>query len=293
MLEKQAEEGWGKSQKTYLGVLAIRAGYLNARELEVLLDDQYLYGGYHRKGNDKSIGHTSNSDTIRDSIIGSLGATDPAALLQSLSGGNKTGLLTVEKRDKTFIIAFQQGRPTYARLNQLKGHSAMTEFLTTWSDGIFVFRDKASSQDLDSECTLNKPLDRLLIDAAVCQDHMIKIFDSLPQGRNSILERVSNFEELWKSLCQQELKYVDDTIVSDDDKVFIKELSSLVDGFSTLDEVAKSFDIWAAHEVAKAIKLLIDQRLVNIQNASLLRPLSIFQPNSKRITKYYWTRRKH
>ncbi len=277
LLEKQAEEGWGKSQKTYLGHLAIRAGYINARELEVLLDDQYLYGGYHRKSDEKTIGHSSNVDTVRDSIIGSLGATDPSALLQSLSNGNKTGLLTVEKRDKTFIIAFQQGKPTYARLNKLKGPDALTEFLTTWSDGIFVFRDKATSQDLDADCTLDKPLDRILIDAAVSQDHMKKNLDSLPHGRGSILERVPNFDTLWKSLCQQNLKYADETVVIADDKVAIEKLSLLVDGFSTLDEVMRSFDIWPAHKIARAVKLLTDHGLVNIQNASLLRPLSIFQ----------------
>jgi hypothetical protein len=277
LLERQSEEGWGKSQKTYLGLLAIRAGYINARELEVLLDDQYLYGGYHRKADEKGMGHTSSIDTVRDSIIGSLGATDPNALLQSLSGGNKTGLLTVEKRDKAFIIAFQQGKPTYARLSKLKGANALTEFVTTWSDGIFVFRDKATSQDLDSDCTLDKPLDRILIDAAICHDHMIKNLDSLPQGRNSILERVSNFEALWNSLCQQNLKYMDDTMLTDDDKASIEKLSYLIDGFSTLDEVIKSFDIWPSHKIAKAVKLLIDNNLVNIQNASLLRPLSIFQ----------------
>jgi hypothetical protein len=277
LLERQSEEGWGKSQKTYLGLLAVRAGFINARELEVLLDDQYLYGGYHKKSDDRAGGHTSSIDTVRDSIIGSLGATDPAALLQSLSGGSKTGLLTVEKRDKTFIVAFQQGKPTYARLNKLKGNNALAEFLTTWSDGIFVFRDKATSQDLDSDCTLNKPLDRMLIDAAICQDHTDKILDGLPQGKGSILERVSNFDIAWKNFSQQNLKYEDDSVVVDEDKALIEKLAALIDGFSTLDEVIKSFDIWPSHKTVKAIQLLTDKRLVNIQNASLLRPLSIFQ----------------
>jgi hypothetical protein len=277
LLEKQAEEGWGKSQKTYLGLLAIRAEYINTRELEILLDDQYLYGGYHKKSDDKNVGYGATVDTVRDSIIGSLGATDASALLQSLSSGNKTGLLTVEKRDKAFIVAFQQGKPTYARLNKLKGYSALTEFLTTWSDGIFVFRDKISSQDLDASCTLNKPLDRLLIDAAICQDQMTKILNSLPQGRNAILERVANFDKLWSNLCQQDPKYFDNTKISEEDKGAIAKLALLVDGFSTLDEITKSFDIWPNYQTLKGIKLLIDAELISIQNASLLRPLSIFQ----------------
>lgn len=283
LLEKQAEEGWGKTQRTYLGLLAVRAGYINARELEVLLDDQYLYGGYHKKADEKSVRHPANAESVRDSIIGSLGATDPAALLQSLASGNKTGLLTVEKRDKTLFIAFQQGKPTYARLNELKGLDALTEFLTTWNDGIFVFRDKATSKDLDSECSLHKSLDRMLIDAAICRDHMVMILESIPQGRSSILERVHNFEKLWAELDKKELCYVDKTIVSTEDKAFIEKLSTLVDGFSTLDEVIKAFAIWPSYKIIDAIKLLIDNDLISIQNASLLRPLSIFQRISTKI----------
>ena len=48
LLERQADEGLGRGQKTYLGLLAVHDGFLNTRELEVLLDDQYLYGGYHQ-----------------------------------------------------------------------------------------------------------------------------------------------------------------------------------------------------------------------------------------------------
>lgn len=277
LLEKQAEEGWGKSQKTYLGLLAVKAEYINARQLEVLLDDQYLYGGYHKKAEEQDGGYGNNVETIRDSIIGSLGATDPSALLQSLAAGNKTGTLTVEKRDKTFIVAFKQGKPISARLNKLKGNDALEEFLTTWNDGIFVFRDKTSSQDLDSSCNLSKPLDRMLIDAALCQDNMTKILNSLPQGRNSILERIENFETLWNKLAKQNLQYMDTKEVTAEDKIAIAKLAALIDGFTTLEEVIKSQDVWPSYQVLKAIKLLIDTNLINMQNASLLKPLSIFQ----------------
>ncbi|MBZ0185279.1 MAG: hypothetical protein K8F91_03430, partial [Candidatus Obscuribacterales bacterium] len=48
LLEQQQEEGWGDSQRNFLGILAVRADHINVRELQVLLADQYLYGGYHR-----------------------------------------------------------------------------------------------------------------------------------------------------------------------------------------------------------------------------------------------------
>ena len=279
LLEKQEEEGWGKSQKTFLGLLAVRAGFINTRELEVLLADQYTYGGYHQKADDRGLGlkHAANIETVRDSIIGSLGATDSAALLQSLANSKKTGLLTVEKRDKTFHVAFHDGKPTLARLNKLKGQQALTEFLTAWNDGIFVFRDKGSSEDLNPECAINKPLDRIIIDAAVCEDHMIKTLKGLPQGHHSIFERVGNFEPLWNELCEQNLKYWDQTPVSKPDKTTIPKLASLFDGLTILDEVIKTFDIWPDYQVLKAVQLLIDNGLINVQQATLSRPLSIFQ----------------
>lgn len=280
LLEKQDEEGWGKSQKTFLGLLAVRAGYINTRELEVLLADQYTYGGgYHKKAESSGIAltHESHVETVRDSIIGSLGATDSPALLQSLASGKKTGLLTVEKRDKAFVVAFEQGKPTCARLNKLKGKSAFTEFLTTWNDGIFVFRDKGAVEDSDPDSVLNQPLDRLLLDAALCQDNMTKVLDNLPQGRSSILERVWNFEALWSKLSEQHLVYMDKTTVSKQDIAMITKLAYAVDGLTTLDEIIKSFDLWPTYQIMKAIQLLIDIGLISIQHTSLFRPLSIFQ----------------
>ncbi len=93
LLERQEEEGWGKTQKTFLGLLAVRAGYINTRELEVLLDDQYLYGGYHKKSEQEGNGpsRSVSVETMRDSMIGSLAAIDPAGLLQSLATAKKTG----------------------------------------------------------------------------------------------------------------------------------------------------------------------------------------------------------
>jgi hypothetical protein len=185
--------------------------------------------------------------------------------------------LTVEKGDKTFAITFADGKPTYARLNKLKGKYALTEFLTTWNDGMFLFRDKGSADNLDTESVLGQPLDRLLIDSALCQDNMAKILNNLPQGRNSILERVWNFEALWSKLSQQNLQYMDQTAVSKQDLTIIAKLASAIDGLTTIDEIIKSFDIWPGFQILKAVQLLIDIGLINVQQASLFRPLSIFQ----------------
>jgi hypothetical protein len=280
LLERQQEEGWGKSQKTFLGLLAVRAGYINTRELEVLLDDQYLYGGYHKKADEE--GNPGNSrgvniETMRDSMIGSLGAIDAAGLLQSLSTAKKTGLLTVENREKAFVISYSAGKPMHARMNKLKGPDALTEFLVSWTEGIFVFRDKGTSQELDDQCTLKQSLDKALLDAALFQDNLVKTLSTLPAGRNSILERVWNFETLWTKLTTKPLKYGDESPVKDADKAHMAELATLIDGLSTVDEVIKAFDIWPSHMIIKSIQFFLDQKLLNIQQASLFRPLSIFQ----------------
>jgi len=276
LLERQEEEGWGKGQKTFLGLLAVRLGYLNTRELEVLLDDQYLYGGYHKKADSEGQGGRS-VETMRDSMIGSLGAIDAHGLLQSLSTAQKTGLLTVENRDKALVVSFTNGRPIAAKMNRLRGVEAITEFVTQWSEGIFVFRDKGTSQELDESCELNRSLERILLDSALAKDQVNQILAQLPTGRNTILERVWNFETLWNKLSIKALKYNDETEVTEKDKQAIGQLAGLIDGLSTLDEVIKSFDLWPGYSIIRSVHLLIEHRLVNVQQASLFRPLSVFQ----------------
>lgn len=276
LLERQEEEGWGKGQKTFLGLLAVRLGFLNTRELEVLLDDQYLYGGYHKKADSEGQAGR-NVETMRDSMIGSLGAIEAPGLLQSLSTAQKTGLLTVENRDKALVVSFTNGKPIAAKMNRLRGLEAVTEFVTQWTEGIFVFRDKGTSQELDESCELKRSLDKLLLDSALFKDQVNQILAQLPTGRNTILERVWNFETLWNKLSTKPLKYLDESPVTDKDKQSIQQLANLIDGLSTLDEVIKSFDIWPGYAIIKSVHLLIEHRLVNVQQASLFRPLSVFQ----------------
>src|SRR5258708_2864077 len=171
------------------------------------------------------------------SMIGSLGAIDAVDLLQSLSTAAKTGLLTVENRDKAFQAALLSGKPTHAKLNRLKGYHALSEFLTSWSEGVFVVRDKATSKDLDDSCSLSQPLDRILVDTALVQNQVEKILSSLPAGRSTILEMTTNFQTRWAEVSARPLKYVDDTVVGDQDKQLILKLATSIDGLSTLDDI--------------------------------------------------------
>lgn len=279
LLELQQEEGWGRNQKTFLGLLAVRKGYLNTRELEILLHDQYLYGGYHKVDASESTpsARRRTYETMKNSMIGSLGAIDCAGLLQSIATAKKTGKLTVEDRDKSFVVAFKDGRPTHARLGKLKGHDAVTEFLVTWTEGIFVFRDGGVDSGWDESCSLRFPLDKLLLDAALFQDNVNQIISMQPGQRNVILERVWNFSSLWAQFSFQPLRYFDETPVSEPDKEKMPRIATLIDGLTTLDEVIRNFDEWPTHMVLRTVQLFIDNRLVQVQQTSLFKPLTVFQ----------------
>ncbi len=288
VLELQQEEGWGRNQKTFLGLLAVRKGYLNTRELEILLHDQYLYGGYHRveAGEPSASSRKRTVETMKNSMIGSLGAIDSAGLLQSIATAKKTGILTVEDRDKSMMVAFKDGRPTHARLGKLKGHDSVTEFLVTWTEGIFVFRDGAVDAGWDESCSLKFPLDKLLLDAALFQDNVNQIISMQPGQKNVVLERVWNFDQLWTVVSAKPLRYFDETPVAEADKQRMPRIAAIIDGLTTLDEVIRNFDEWPTHMVLRTVQLFIDNKLVQVQQTSLFKPLTVFQRMSAELQFY-------
>jgi hypothetical protein len=55
------------------------------------------------------------------------------------------------------------------------------------------------------------------------------------------------------------------------------DMSREIDGLTTLDEVIKKLDGCPSYVVLKYLQLLLDKRLVTIQQTSLFRPLTVFQ----------------
>ncbi len=285
LLEAQQEEGWGRKERTALGLLAVRSGYINERELEILLHDQYLYGGYHKvTGGDISYGAGSgNMETVKDAMIGSLGAIDAAGLLQSLATGNKTGVLTVENQDKTVVVSFTDGKPTDAAAGLLKGYNALTEFLVSWEEGIFVFRDRGTAQDLDAGSALSQSLERILLDSALYQDQMKDALSRLPGGKNAVVERIWNFDQLWQQRADNELRFADGSMLTSCDRTAVAELAQIIDGWSTVAEIVKRYDRWPGYMVIKSLQLLLDHNWIQIQESSLFRPLTVFQKIASRL----------
>lgn len=277
LLDYQQGQEWGKNQKISLGLLALRHGYINSRQLEVMLNDQYMYGGYYGTAEEEPFSRLPKFETMRDSMIGSLNAIDGAGLLQSLAGAKKTGLLTIENRDKSLMVSFDGGLPTHAKLHKLQGYNALLEFLSLWTEGVFVFRDKARVGDLEDACKLNKPLYKMLMNAALAQDQMNQILSELPGGRNVILERINDFDTAWQKLSSNPLKFMDDAPVTNEDKVLVGALLQTIDGLTSLGEVIESLDSWSGCAIVRSVKLLLDNGLLFIQKISLFKPLTVFQ----------------
>lgn len=279
LLEQQAEDKSVDSTRTLLGLLAVRAGFINNRVLQSILVDQFLYGGYHRRPDSELAGLPENSivEIFRDSMIGSLGAIDTPGLLQSLATANKTGLLTIEDGDKLLQLQVLEGRPTYAKMNKLRGNDAISEFVTTWTEGIFVFKDKGVAKELDESCRIPHNLSRILLDAGLYQDNIDFILNFLPQRQKTVLERRANIDQSWEALEGQPLKMIDETTVTPEDRRLIGILAGLIDGFTSVDEIVKAFDRWPTHKVLKSLYLLMEHGLISVQKSDLFGPLSVFQ----------------
>lgn len=114
-------------------------------------------------------------------VGGSLGVFDPFSVLQSMAMANKTGILTVEEdTGKKFWAFFEGSKITKAHLGNLRGDYAIIEFLSTFENGNFAFREYSS---LDKETmeeihrmgdpySVKKPTDKHLLDGALAQDKL-------------------------------------------------------------------------------------------------------------------------
>jgi Domain of unknown function (DUF4388) len=277
LLEQQAEQGHGRAEKMYLGLLAIKAGYINTRELEILLADQYLYGGYKHISGEGAVGALKYVETMRDSMLGTLGAIETPGLMQSLASAQKTGILSIEDRGKAAIIAFKGGKITHAKLGKMLGPNAVLEIVVSWKEGIFIFRDQGTSDDLDETCAVSSSLDRLLMDGALAEDQINQIYSMLPNGKNTVLELAFNFEAAWNSIIKTQLKYFDQTPVGPRDLQMLFKLAGSFDGLSAVNEVRHHLEEFPIHLVIKGAYLLLETGLVTIQQGSFFRVLSLFQ----------------
>lgn len=274
LLEAQAEL---KEQKLHkpLGQLAVETGYLTEQYLDHLLADQRSFGKQIRGLN------PSKEERHRpgESIYGSIGAMDQAMILQTISSTRGSGLLSIESERGTMTVVFENGNAVASRMNRIQGKEAMTEMLVFWNDGLFSFHECAveNATALPEGCYLKTSLDKLLLDSALVGDICQSFLSKLPQGINTVLERVWNFEERFQALSNTPLLLADETTLEAEKLPQLANLAGNIDGLSSLEEAIALAPNWSCHRAVLAIQALMDAGLLVLSNGQLTQTLQAFQ----------------
>ncbi|MBI4534485.1 MAG: DUF4388 domain-containing protein [Candidatus Melainabacteria bacterium] len=260
-----------------LGPAAVAKGYLTSRQLEVALQDQAFYGQAGDKV--KMVSATAEQPLVQ-SLVGHLGTTDPSGLLQSLSNNRETGVLSVELRDLQFRALFEQGKLTHAKLGKVKGNLAVTEFASVWREGIFVFIHRQPPPDLsDQACQVDRPLDKLLLDAALATDHISVVCKKLPKGLKTSLERLEDVANLWHSTKLVDPK--DKTVLKAEDLAVMHRLWSALDGLTPLSGIIKNLGDVSTLDMVTSVDRLLHYKLVSVPAVDVSGPLHKFQQIAK------------
>ncbi|MBX9724748.1 MAG: DUF4388 domain-containing protein, partial [Candidatus Obscuribacterales bacterium] len=178
------------AQRLSLGAMCVAKGFLSARQLEIAMQDQAFFG--QMRGTEKvKMRIETEDDNQVHSLIGSLKTTDSAGVLQNLASNRANGVLVVEFKDLTFRAVFDQGKLSFAKQLKLSGNAAVTEFVSVWKEGVYVFIERTPPPDLvTDECKITRPLDKLLLDSALACDNIEVVWKKLSAGESSILEKL-------------------------------------------------------------------------------------------------------
>lgn len=145
---------------------------------------------------------------LSGAVSGSLEVFDPATTLQSVARAQRTGILTVtNEAGRIFWSFFDHGKLQKAYLDQFRADIAVVEFLATFSDGAFDFREydllDAEALEyihqLDETYDCKKALDRNLLDGALAQDQLAEAHRLLPNARLFVKPSVE-FKQIVASL---------------------------------------------------------------------------------------------
>jgi hypothetical protein len=243
--------------------------------LEIALQDQAFYGqGGGEKMKIPSV--KQEQDAKVHSLVGHLGTTEAANVLQNLQTNRENGVLSVERKDLQFRALFEQGRLVKARQGKLRGNEAVVEFVSTWKDGIFVFLERQPPPDLaDATCTVTRPLDNLLLDSALASDNIDALWARLPKRADTQLEKLEDTTNLFGSgdMVDPQDRYP----LSPDDINNMQRLWHQFDGLATITQTIKKASNMTTVQAAVAIGRLLHYNLVKIPAVDLAAPLEKFQ----------------
>jgi hypothetical protein len=257
-----------------VGALALKKGYINARQLEVAINDLSFYGQAGGRDGTRMM-RSGSEETQLQSLVGYLGSTDPSNLLQNLVQNREGGVLSVEHKDQHFRAMFDAGKLTHAKVGKILGNQAVVQFASAWHEGIFVFMKRTPPPDLSvEECKLTKMLDNLLLDAALAKDNMEVVNKKLPNGIESILEKAEDTKNL---LGEGKFKDPSEGYdISEAEVVLMRRLWNELDGLTTLVVAVKRLSDVALYKGMRAADLLRHYGLVTIPENNLDGPLKDF-----------------
>lgn len=209
---------------------------------------------------------------------GTLNVFQPAALLQSLATARRTGLMEVTgKNGNKITIYVENGAPKKARLKKLTGNDAIIEFVSTFEEGDFQFREfrtDMGAESLTSELMglgntqydVTKALEGLLLDGALAQDNITAAKKSIPQLGLFLIREVRSTEPgVWEDLKKlpEPPSYAELTAM--------QEMVKLGQGAATLQEiVTKKMEHVPTHVALRAAQLLWEQKLVKLSPVKML-----------------------
>ncbi|HEY9774115.1 MAG TPA: DUF4388 domain-containing protein [Planktothrix sp.] len=265
-----------QKERITLGPLAVKKGFINTRQLEIALQDQAFYGQSGDTGETKLVKSSDESTSQVQSLVGHLGTTDPSNLLQNLATNRETGVLSVEYKDLQFRAVFEVGKMTHAKVGKVSANAAVIEFCSAWKEGIFVFIQRTPPPDLSKEsCKVTKPLDKLLLDAALAKDNMDVVLKKLPKGIDSILEKVPDEESLLAStelIDPQEKHKLHPVEIA-----LMGRVWNALDGLTSLSTVLRYSQDLTTSEIARSVGLLMHYGLCTVPTISLAGPMDKFQ----------------
>lgn len=264
-----------------LGPLALKKGYINGRQLEIMWQDQAFYGQGAQKEKFKVVKNSQEEAQIR-SLVGRLGTTDPANLLQNLAQNRDNGVLSVEQKDLQFRAYFEMGQLMRAKMGKIVGNAAVIEFASTWREGIFVFIERTPPADLAKEkCKVTLPLEKLLLDAALAKDKMELFLHKLPKGWDAVLEKVPEQEELLHSGLKHGDQ--DNNSPNEEEKAVMKRLLNELDGLTPLFSAIRRLGDVTTYDGVMVAEKLLQYKLATIPERDLTVPLARFRRLSDRI----------
>ncbi len=264
-----------KPERLSLGTLCVTKGYLTSRQLELTLQDQAFYGqGGEQEKVRILVEHDDDSKV--HSLVGHLGNTDPAGLLQSLSNNRESGVLSVEFKDGQFRAIFEQGKLVKAKLGKLKGNQAVAEFVSVWKDGVFVFLERQPPSDLsDESCLVTRAMEKLLLDAALGTDNIAALFKKLPKGQLTTLEKCPDPQNLLGGA--QLVDPQEKTPLTKEEIETMSRFYRQFDGLMSVEATIKKLGDVTTAQAAAAIGRLLHYGLVGVPEADLNAPISKFQ----------------